>query len=330
MDCNPSFGQKVRAFEVDTLTKTGYVEHEIPESPVLEESGSGWNGNGMHFVDPWWTGDRWIAGVDGTGVYNWCIGIYHTPIFVYVNQSPVLSSESPSNSATSIPIGNITLTITANDPENDAMDVTFTTNASGSWTNIGTNSSVPDGTYSQIYEFLEYNKMYWWSVNATDPTGSGNWTNETYYFTTETEPIPQPPVLSNESPNNNTIGINTGTTILQIDANDPDDDLMNITFRTNATGTWTDIGTNNSVSNGTYSQIYEFLEYNKIYWWSVNATDPTGSGNWTNETYNFRTESEELTGWPYFRKITIHHDNIDASLMNFPVLIKINDDENLN
>ena len=35
------YGQRVRAFEVDILTETQYAEHEIPESPILYESGSG-------------------------------------------------------------------------------------------------------------------------------------------------------------------------------------------------------------------------------------------------------------------------------------------------
>jgi len=78
MDCDPLFGQKVRAFEVDILTTTSYAEHEIAESPILEESGSDWNADGMHHVDPWWTGERWIAAVDGNGIYDWCIGIYAT------------------------------------------------------------------------------------------------------------------------------------------------------------------------------------------------------------------------------------------------------------
>ena len=72
-------GRRVRAFEVDTLTETDYAEHEIPESPILPGTGVGWNSVGMHHFDPWWTGDRWIAAVDGdSGDRNWSIGIYTT------------------------------------------------------------------------------------------------------------------------------------------------------------------------------------------------------------------------------------------------------------
>lgn len=63
--CDVVFGETVRAFEVDTLTNTSYAEHEVSESPILTKSGSGWNRDGMHNVDPWWTGDRWLVAVDG-------------------------------------------------------------------------------------------------------------------------------------------------------------------------------------------------------------------------------------------------------------------------
>ena len=78
-----TYGQRVRAFEVDTLTETVYAEHEITESPVIYESGTGWNAFGMHQFDPWWTGIQWICAVDGddSSISNdgWSIGIYIAP-----------------------------------------------------------------------------------------------------------------------------------------------------------------------------------------------------------------------------------------------------------
>ncbi|MBA4373991.1 MAG: hypothetical protein C0402_14165 [Thermodesulfovibrio sp.] len=86
------YGEKVRAFQVDLLTKTDYAEHEIPESPVLSPSGSGWNRGGMHQFDPWWTGDHWLVAVDGNhsnqGTDEWSIGIYTTEM----STVPVISS----------------------------------------------------------------------------------------------------------------------------------------------------------------------------------------------------------------------------------------------
>jgi len=68
--------RSVRAFEVDAMTPTTYVEHEIPASPILGPSGSGWNELGMHHCDPWWVEDRWMAAVDGMDTDGmWSIGI---------------------------------------------------------------------------------------------------------------------------------------------------------------------------------------------------------------------------------------------------------------
>ena len=65
-DCFPSYGRQVRAFEINALTTTDYREQEARESPILRASGKGWNGSGMHTVDPHLTrADQWIACVDG-------------------------------------------------------------------------------------------------------------------------------------------------------------------------------------------------------------------------------------------------------------------------
>jgi hypothetical protein len=57
---------RVRAFVVDRLTPSEYDEHEADPSPILEPSGSGWNGQGMHHLDPHQIGpDQWLACVDG-------------------------------------------------------------------------------------------------------------------------------------------------------------------------------------------------------------------------------------------------------------------------
>jgi hypothetical protein len=74
----PSYGYAARVFQVDVLTPTDYAEHEVAESPIVQASGSGWNAEGMHQVDPWWTGSDWLAATDGIERGTWCIGIYRT------------------------------------------------------------------------------------------------------------------------------------------------------------------------------------------------------------------------------------------------------------
>jgi len=107
-----------------------------------------------------------------------------------------------------------------------------------------------------------------------------------YYF--ETGGI----TVSNEQPSNGSTGISL-TPWLNITVGHMDDDNgvdMNVTFRTNATGSWGDIGTNSSVNNGTYRWTNSSMDsYNTKYWWSVNVSD--GHGTWSNHTYSFTTES---------------------------------------
>jgi hypothetical protein len=65
-DCYPKYGTRVRAFEILELSPTSYREEESKHGPVLTPGEGGWNGQGMHHLDPHLNaaGD-WIACVDG-------------------------------------------------------------------------------------------------------------------------------------------------------------------------------------------------------------------------------------------------------------------------
>ena len=53
----------------------------MPGSPLVSADGSGWNSAAMHTLDPWWTGNQWLAVVDASGDYWWSIGIYVSPVY---------------------------------------------------------------------------------------------------------------------------------------------------------------------------------------------------------------------------------------------------------
>jgi hypothetical protein len=74
--CDVTYGEQVRVFEVDILTKSNYAEHEIAKSPILRKTLLGWNSHGMHQFDLWWTGDYWLCVADGKNNDIWSIGIY--------------------------------------------------------------------------------------------------------------------------------------------------------------------------------------------------------------------------------------------------------------
>jgi hypothetical protein len=67
-DCYPTYGNKVRAFEITELSTTRYQEVEVAGNPILDADGLGWNANGMHNIDPHLLPDgTWLAVVDGIG-----------------------------------------------------------------------------------------------------------------------------------------------------------------------------------------------------------------------------------------------------------------------
>ncbi|MCX6666590.1 MAG: hypothetical protein NT038_11130 [Euryarchaeota archaeon] len=70
---------------------------------------------------------------------------------------------------------------------------------------------------------------------------------------------------------------------------------MNITWQTNASGSWETFNTTTNVSNGTYYAYNTgwVNQYNAKYYWRVLIDD--GMGGWTNETYNFTTGSQTNT-----------------------------------
>lgn len=67
-DCDPGYGNQVRAFEITTLTAEDYAERPVEHNPILQATGQGWNGEQMHHVDPHYVeGVGWMAAVDGYG-----------------------------------------------------------------------------------------------------------------------------------------------------------------------------------------------------------------------------------------------------------------------
>jgi len=202
---------------------------------------------------------------------------------------PILSMESPGNGSTG-QLLNPTLLITVTHPINATMNVTFRTNASESWADIGTNQSVHNGTYSHIPSNIDsYGKKYFWSVNCSDGMF---WTNETYYFTTEAAPN-NAPLSYNENPSDGSINISINPT-MNVTVDDADNDVLSAYWYSNSSGGWDLFAINSSIdtSNGAVNIMQinsNFSSYSTTYYWSVNVTDGTV---WTNKTYWFTTEND--------------------------------------
>lgn len=106
------------------------------------------------------------------------LGVEETPAGTV---QPEISNPSPANGVTDVSISLSKLSFDLYDSQNDSMDYYITTNP-----NIGSDSQT--GVYNGAYEIavsgLQRNTTYVWHVNATDPLGSGKWTNETFSFKT--------------------------------------------------------------------------------------------------------------------------------------------------
>lgn len=75
MDVDPPIGtHQVMVYEVTEISTDSYSEVQAQAAPVVMPSGSGWNGQAMHHVDPAQIdSDSWLASVDGFGNY-WIFG----------------------------------------------------------------------------------------------------------------------------------------------------------------------------------------------------------------------------------------------------------------
>lgn len=81
-----------------------------------------------------------------------------------------------------------TLSVYLEDANGDTITAYFRTNASGSWQTLKT-SSGGNGTFTctATTPIDTNNTIYWWSINTTDISGSGDWTNQSFFFITNSE-----------------------------------------------------------------------------------------------------------------------------------------------
>ena len=114
-----------------------------------------------------------------------------------------------------------------------------------------------------------------------------------YYddFVLERGPDPNtPPDITNPVPENDSwMNTDNITEQFNITVNDTDGDTMNITWWTNASGSWVQFNETLNVNNGTYNatNLSWIDDCNITCYWSVNVTD----GNaWNNSTFHFDVE----------------------------------------
>jgi hypothetical protein len=236
----------------------------------------------------------WVNANDG---YDWVQEWFN--FTTIMNDPPVFGSPSPANGSTGQPIS-FNWSIDISDPEGDSFN--WGIQCSNGQSNSGTGAA--NGTKSLVLSGLAYSTTYTVWVNATDPSGSNQYTREWYTFSTKAS---LPPVFSTPSPANGS----TGQPISfnwSIDISDPEGDSFNWWIQC-SNG---ESANANGASNGTKSLSLSGLAFLTNYTIWVNATDSTGSGLYTRAWFVFTTK--ELNNPPMFGSPTPANGSINQSL----------------
>jgi hypothetical protein len=73
-DCSPTYGTRVRAFEITELSTSSYQERPLSRRSILGPRWGEWNFGGMHHLDPHpLESGKWIASVDGWQPVWWLV-----------------------------------------------------------------------------------------------------------------------------------------------------------------------------------------------------------------------------------------------------------------
>ena len=201
---------------------------------------------------------------------------------------------TPSNESVDRPVST-TLGWSGGDPDGDNVNYCVYFDNSSTPTLRSENQS------STIYDpgDLEYEETYYWYVVAWDEHDLSN-TSDLWWFSTEQnggsppppeEPGNNPPIVTSENPQNNS-DVPVDTSSISVLIEDSEGDFFDWTIETSP-----DIGQDATPddTNGTKTCPIFDLESDTTYTWYVNVTD-SGSGNWTNKTFYFTTESSGCTG----------------------------------
>ena len=197
------------------------------------------------------------------------------------NATPVVSDVLPVSGCDVTPAE---LSYNVSDAEGDLMNITILSNVSGSWVTLETYNQVGNGTYNTTNgtsQMGDYGTTYYHRILADDGINSFN---QTYSFTTNTAPG-----QSTEEPTNESTNVEPQAA-LNITVSDIDGDTMNISWLTNESGSWVTLGTNNSVSNGTYTctNTSVFNGFLTTYYYRVLVED---AYQVSNKTYHFTTRA---------------------------------------
>ncbi len=234
----------------------------------------------------------------------------------FANFPPLVMQVSPENGAVEVPVSLSELRFTLKDYDFDKMSYSVVTSpdiGSGSDANVG------NGEVSIPVSGLQGGTTYTWTVSVSDGTDT---IEEMFSFTTEAVA----PVVSNPIPAHGEKDVPMDITQLQFTLMDPQGDAMEYTVETSPNiGSQHEIG----VHDGTFTVPVSSLTYGVTYHWFVNVSDGM---HWTREFFSFETGYPSQFdpfefGWSYRKQVTLNHSFIYETLIHFPVLVSMTDED---
>lgn len=199
--------------------------------------------------------------------------------------APVISDPIPPNGASGVEL-NTQLNITLSDGDGSLMDLTWYSNASGSWQQISINNSIGNGTYHcDTTPFTSgYETSFYWNVSVTDGTSTID--SGIYHFTTRKENNP-PGLPTNEYPPDESISSLNPT--LSWDCSDPDGDTLTYDVYFGTTSSPPKVVSNQS--GDTYSSSAP--NHDTTYYWKIVAWDQHGEST-EGPIWEFTTEDMQI------------------------------------
>jgi hypothetical protein len=233
------------------------------------------------------------------------------------NQPPDLGTQSPANGSRNTLLS-FTWSIYISDPEGNTFSWTIQCN--NTQANSGASSS--NGTKTLFLIGLTNATKYTIWVNATDTTGSGNYTRRWYTFTTISNQTTtnRPPVFGTPTPingsKNNSLGFSWSIPI-----SDPEGDSYAWSIHCSNK----QITSGTSITNGTKTLILTGLKSATTYKIWVNASDSLEASHFVRRWYTFATKTTQTTNDPPVFGTAIPANESSGNPLNLTWKIPIKD-----
>jgi hypothetical protein len=192
----------------------------------------------------------------------------HLRITTGENSAPTISSPDPADTDSDVSIDLNQLSFSITDTDGDLLNWTIETSP-----DIGSSSGNNEGNGTKTCSIagVAYDTVYMWFVNASD---GSEWMNESFTFSTGSDPSNRDPVISNPIPSNQSSNVDITIDQVSVTITDPDEDEFSYSIE----GFYLVDSSNGGEFNGTKTaDVISPLPFDTMITWFVNASDGLNS-----------------------------------------------------